>query len=80
MFSASFTTILASWSPNLAVFVAVIVSPVTWTSAPVLAQFPVAEKSFPLGKPDTLTLFTLFLSSLTLSVGLNVDPLNTTNE
>ena len=80
MFSASFTTILASWSPRVALFVAVIVSPVTWTSAPFLDQFPVAEKLFPLGKPDTLTLFTLFLSSLTLNVGLNVEPLNTTNE
>ena len=80
MFSASFTTILASWSPNWALLVAVTVLPATWTSAPFLDQFPVAEKLFPLGKPVTLTLFTSFLSSLTRKVGLNVEPLNTTNE
>ena len=32
----------------------------------------------PFGSPVTVSFVTLFLSSLTLNVGLNLDPLNTT--
>ena len=43
-----------------------------------LAQEPVFSILVPFGSPVTLILLMLFLSSLTLNVGLNVEPLNTT--
>ena len=51
----------------------------TFTSAPSLDQFPDFSIFVPFEIPDTLRLVTLLLSSLTLIVGLNVAPLNTTN-
>ena len=79
LFKASFTTTLPSWSPKVAVFVAVAFPNSTFTSAPSLDQFPDFSIFVPFEIPDILRLVTLLLSSLTLIVGLNVAPLNTTN-
>ena len=64
-------------SPKSAVDVDVLAASVILTFVPLL-QGPVFSILVPFGSPVTLILLMLFLSSLTLNVGLNVEPLNTT--
>ena len=64
-------------SPKVAVSVDVFVASSILTFVPLL-QGPVFSILVPFGSPVTLILSMLFLSSLTLNVGLNVEPLNTT--